>query len=170
MERREDVCWSKSRVKTTTVFSSVTDESQMSQPRSFTHKLAFQHLITVIVLHERHKMANQPRCSQPQSTQSVAEWKVWFSPLPSYRGLSAAAAFSRSESRLGAKCCTSSLFMLSLVSFSQLTDGIKTDRHKQWHAWFFLFFFWSNKKKQTKTCERAQRWAEQSQDVEHKAD
>lgn len=48
--------------------------------------------------------------------------------MASYHSHSAAAAFPGSESRPEpeAKSCTFSVFMLALVSFVQLTDGVKT--------------------------------------------
>lgn len=130
-----------------------------NETSSFTYKLAFQLLITAIVSHERHKMVMPlsaqltPLLSHPiyPSLPTVGACHCWQTyylqydrallpqnggfDFPQWHLITVAVlqlAFPRSESRPEpeAKSCTFSVFVRSLVSFIQLTDGIKTDQNK----------------------------------------
>lgn len=150
---------------------------------SFTYKLAFQSLITAIVSHERHKMVMPLGTQlTPVLSHPILPITPWWEPaisgqtyylqcdrvllpqnggfdFPQWRLITvavAAAAFPRSESRPapeGKRAAPFQFFVLSLVSFIQLTDGFKkkTDQQTQNSLGTRLFFFFFSCTKQTHT-------------------
>lgn len=158
------------------------------ETQSFTYKLAFHHLITTIVLHERHKVAmllsrqltsvlshavypSLPGESLPLLADilftiwlsaAAPEWRVWFLPPPPNGILSQSQHCSCIPQKWVTTRARGKELHLSVYSPARLVHNVKTNKHIEQSVTSLLLCD-NQRKRET----HPQRWTGQWQEIEH---